>query len=256
MDQSFCILGTSSGLPVADKATSGYLFKNGKSLTVLDCGGGVTQSFLRRGYNPVHIDRIFISHTHSDHVCELPLLIQLIYLSKRTEPIDIYLPEEFIQPFRNYLQALYLIEEKLPFTINFIAITESSIYNDTNIEIQTIQNDHLQKYTDTINELQLPNRMQSFSFLLKMPKAQLLYSSDLASIQPIKKYLSGLDYLLIDSTHIDISELLDLESSHSISQIILTHLSSSNQIEESINSALKRGIKNVIVALDGMEIQL
>ena len=122
MSDSFYVLGTSSGLPVADKATSGYLLKTDNSLTLIDCGGGVTQSFLKRGFDPLHVDKIIISHTHSDHVCELTLFLQLIYLHKRTNPLDIYLPEEFIEPFQNYLNAVYLLQEKMTFKINFKSI--------------------------------------------------------------------------------------------------------------------------------------
>ncbi|MCF6334560.1 MAG: sigma 54-interacting transcriptional regulator [Spirochaetales bacterium] len=94
MSHLFYVLGSSSGLPSADKATSGYLLKNNDSLTLIDCGGGVTQSFLKRGFNPLNVDRICISHTHSDHVCELSLFLQLIYLHKRKRPLDLFLPEK------------------------------------------------------------------------------------------------------------------------------------------------------------------
>ena len=90
---SFTLLGTSSGVPQASRANAGYLLKTGDSLSLIDCGGGVTSSFLRAGFDPLKIDRVFISHTHPDHCCELSLVIQMVYLAGRTEPLDVYLPE-------------------------------------------------------------------------------------------------------------------------------------------------------------------
>ena len=140
MSLTFCILGTSSGLPVADKATSGYILKDTDSYTLIDCGGGIVQSYLKRGFDPLKVNRIFISHTHSDHVCELPLFLQLVYLRKRTEKIELYLPEEFIKPFRTYLKSLYIFEERIPFELQFHAIENQKKYRIDSVELTPVLN--------------------------------------------------------------------------------------------------------------------
>lgn len=254
MSTSFTILGTSSGLPVADKATSGYLLKKGDSLTLVDCGGGIVQSFLKRGFNPLEVDRIFISHTHSDHVCELPLFLQMIYLHKRMKPLDLYLPEEFIEPFKTYLQAVYLFEEKMPFQMNFHPLTDGALFQSELFQIQAILNDHLLGYAEIIDKQNLPNKMQSFSFLLTVDGKKLLYSSDLASLSPIEPYLNGLEYLIVETTHIKIEELIDVLKTNKINQVIATHLGSKDETMKYVQTALENGLQNIIVAIDGMEI--
>lgn len=256
MHDFFYVLGSSSGLPVADKATSGYLLKTGDSLTLIDCGGGVTQSFLKRGFNPLDVDRICISHTHSDHVCELSLFLQLIYLNQRTEPLDLYLPEEFIAPFRSYLQAVYLMEEKLPFQLNFHPICDGFILNNEKFKLQAILTDHLQGNKELIEKLNLPNKMLSFSFLINTNQRTLLYSSDLASLQPIEEQLHNLDYLLIETTHIEVEDLIRAVEGKNINQIIATHLGTKDEIRQYVSTAAQNGLDNIIVAIDGMEIQL
>ena len=256
MSNSFYILGSSSGLPSADKATSGYLFKSGVSLSLIDCGGGVTQSFLKRGFNPLLVDRIFISHTHSDHVCELSLFLQLIYLNKRVKRLDIYLPEEFISVFKSYLQAVYLLEEKMTFQLNFHPLTDKFVYKNDNFEIKAILTDHLQGYKELIAKLKLPNRMQCFSFQIKTENKTLLYSSDLATLNPIKNYFQNLDYLLIETTHIKIDELLTAIEGKEINQVIATHLGTKDDIRKYVDTATKEGVSNLTVAMDGMEIEL
>ena len=256
MSHSFYVLGSSSGLPSADKATSGYLLKTGESLTLIDCGGGVTQSFLKRGFNPLNVDRIVISHTHSDHVCELTLFIQLIYLHKRKNPLDLYLPADFITPFKNYLQAVYLIEEKMPFQINFHPLTDQYIIQNDLFGIQVILNDHLNGYNELIEKLDLPNKMLCFSPMIKTNNKSLLYTSDLATLNPITKYLKDLDILLIETTHIDINDLIPAVERQNIGQIVATHLGTKEEINAYIQAAHQAGLTNMIVALDGMEIIL
>jgi len=256
MSPLFYVLGTSSGLPVADKATSGYLLKTDNSLSLIDCGGGVVQSFLKRGFNPLDIDRIFISHTHSDHVCELSLFLQMIYLHKRTKTLDLFLPGEFIEPFKNYLNAVYLIEEKFSFKLNYHSIEDGLVCKNNRFEIKAILNDHLQGYTDLIKNNNLPNKMQSYSFLIKTEEKSILYSSDLGTLKPIESYFQGLDYLLIETTHISMDSLIQSTSDKNIKQIIATHLGSKDEMLSYAQTAFEKGQFDLIVAIDGMEIQL
>ena len=116
--------------------------------------------------------------------------------------------------------------------------------------------DHLDKFKPIINELQAPNKMQCYSILIESENKKLLYSSDLASINPIEPYLENLDYLLIDSSHIDIDPLFEYVESDDVEQVILTHLNSPEDTQDKIEKAIKRGSKQFMVALDGMEIQL
>ena len=68
----------------------------GESLNLIDCGGGVTSSFLRQGFDPLRLDRVFVSHTHSDHVGELTLVIQMLHVLNSNQRLTVYLPDEFI----------------------------------------------------------------------------------------------------------------------------------------------------------------
>ena len=185
-ENSFFILGSSSGLPQAERATAGYLLKTGDSLSLIDCGGGVTASFLKRGLNPLDVDRIFISHTHSDHVCELTLFLQLIYLRGREKPIDLYLPKEFVEPFKQYMRAVYLIVEKLPYEIRFHPMTDGFIYESDLFRLRAIGNKHLHGFKEYIERLNLPNKMQCHSFKIRVGEKVLFYSADLASFDDVK----------------------------------------------------------------------
>src|SRR5574340_1184035 len=108
MSASLIFLGTAGGGPVAHRAKSGILLDVNGRLSLIDCGGGVYQRFVDYGYEFKKLDRVFVSHTHPDHVSDLPLIVQAIYLTGRSEPFKIYVPNEFVEPCRNLLIATYL----------------------------------------------------------------------------------------------------------------------------------------------------
>lgn len=250
------ILGSSSGLPQAERATSGYLLKTGQKLTLIDCGGGVTGSFLKRGYNPLDVDRIFISHTHPDHVCELPLFIQLIYLKGRNEPLEIFLPEEFIEPFTIYLKSVYLILEKLPFEINLHPVTDNYTYESDLFSLNAIANTHLKGYEEFIAKLNLPNKMQCHSFKIQVGEKSLFYSADIGSFDDIKNHLDNTTVAIIESTHINLDDFFNFAADSTVERFILTHLGTTDEIANLNQQADKHGVHNITTAMDGMEIEL
>ena len=249
---SFTVLGSSSGAPQAERATAGYLLKTGDSLSLVDCGGGVASSFLKKGYRPTDVDRIFISHTHPDHVGELPLFIQMIYLAGRQEKLDVYLPAEFVEPFEKFLPAVYLIKEKLPFEINFIGY-ESGFTYDADFRLTAISNNHLKGYADLLARLDLPNRMQCHCFSIQAGGKSIFYSADILDFADVRDHLNGHDYVFLETTHIDLEDFLDFAHEIQVGRYIMTHLGTPEEIATIAALVEKYGIDNLAIADDGME---
>jgi len=252
---SLTILGSSSGMPQADRATSGYVLKVQGRLSLIDCGGGICASFVRCGFDPLAIERIFVSHTHSDHVCELSLVIQMVYLAGKKDKLDIYVPSEFIGPLKTYLRAVYLIEEKLPFTVNIIGYENGFIFSE-DFRLTAIGNRHLQGHAELISELKLPNKMQCHSFVLEVGDKSLFYSSDVFSFDDVRNHLDGRDYVILESTHIDLEQFFDLAPAVNVDRYVITHLGTVEEVAEIERRARKAGLENLVTAVDGMELVL
>ncbi|MFQ5498743.1 MAG: MBL fold metallo-hydrolase [Candidatus Zixiibacteriota bacterium] len=251
--RSLTILGSSSGMPQADRATSGYLLKTGDELSLIDCGGGICSSFLRRGFDPLQVRRVFISHTHADHVIELPLFIQMVYLSGRTEPLDVYLPSEFVRPFRAYLPALYLFPEKLPFLLNLTGYEAGKVFEGT-FTLTAIENKHLVGHHELIQRLNLPNRMQCHSMLVEVAGKSLFYSADVGSFDDIKPYLGGRDIVVTETTHLDLDDFLSYMAAIGTGQLVVSHLGSGSEVARINSLANKMGVDNLVAAVDGLEL--
>jgi ribonuclease BN (tRNA processing enzyme) len=170
-------------MPQPDRVNSGYVLDISGRLIQFDCGGGISSAFRRAGFDPLAVERIVISHTHSDHVSDLPLFIQMMYLAEKEirRPMYIHLPGEALDFVRSFFRTLYLFPEKLPLDIEFISIPEDGAIEFEGVSILPIRNSHLKGNADVIDEYNMDNRMQCYSYLIRVNGKTILYSADLGS---------------------------------------------------------------------------
>ena len=69
------LLGTGSPVPMANRASSGYLIEIGDEILVFDHGAGAHANFLRTGYKATDLNTIFFSHLHTDHCLDYARLV-------------------------------------------------------------------------------------------------------------------------------------------------------------------------------------
>ncbi len=251
----FTILGSSSGMPQPERACSGYVLQVDEELTLIDCGGGVASAFLNFGFDPLQVKRVFISHTHPDHVSDLPLFIQMVYLAGQKDSLDVFLPEEFVPSFENYIRALYLLPEKLPFRLNINGYQDGYIFKGS-FKLAAFGNNHLKGYAPFIEKYNLPNKMQSHSFLIEVAGKSLFYSADVYDFEDIKEYLTGQDYVFIEATHLDFDQFIKYVPQLNIGQYIITHLGNPMEIKELRKKIGDSGLKNIRLAKEGLKIVL
>jgi ribonuclease BN (tRNA processing enzyme) len=217
------ILGSASGIAEADRAQAGHVLSCDDRLVLFDCGSGVTSSLLRSGFDPNEIYAVFLSHTHPDHISDLPVLIQKLHLIDRQTGLTVYLPSEAVNAIAGYLDTCYLFKEKLRFDLTFEPIESRLTLFDDKFQINPIPNRHLSGNAEVITALDLPNRMECFSFLIEGGSRRILYSADLLTLDDVKDHFANLDLLVIETTHIDLSRLGDLLKKAAIKQVVLTH---------------------------------
>lgn len=69
------LLGTGSPEAHRRRASSGYLVEVGEETLLLDCGGGVFDRLVQSGRRPSDVDRLFLTHLHSDHMMDYARLV-------------------------------------------------------------------------------------------------------------------------------------------------------------------------------------
>ncbi|MFW5957491.1 MAG: MBL fold metallo-hydrolase, partial [Natronomonas sp.] len=66
------ILGTGAAIPTGDRYQSGLLYESAETTLLVDCGSGILHRLVQAGCDPTEIDAILLTHTHLDHVADLP----------------------------------------------------------------------------------------------------------------------------------------------------------------------------------------
>lgn len=69
------ILGSGTAVPSLRRGSAGILLQDGGGNSLIDCGYGTVHKLLRLGLTYHDIDRIFFTHIHPDHVCDLTILL-------------------------------------------------------------------------------------------------------------------------------------------------------------------------------------
>lgn len=256
MTSSFTVLGSSSGLPQAERACSGYCLQTGDSLSIIDCGGGVTRSFLQCGFDPMKLDRIFLSHTHSDHCCELTLLIQMLHVLKSERRFEIYVPEEFVRFLFRWLNAVYLFPQHISPKLEIHGYADGFGYNGDGFTVRAMGNQHMTKAAEVIEQYDVPNQMQCHSLRIETERKKLLYSADIGSLDDIWNQLEGLDYAIVESTHIDLSRLFDRARVTPETHYVLTHLGSGEDVSRLHEQIRAGGLANMMLATDGLRLEM
>jgi len=224
MNISWTILGSAAGGASPDRACTGYALSIDNDIVIIDCGSGVISSFLRAGFDSRDIRAIVISHMHPDHISDLPLLVQNMYLLKREKPLEIYLPPEAINAIRNFFNTCYLFQEKFPFEFHFLPVVSNIKLLNSKVQIEPIPNKHLKGNAEIIKQAGLLNRMECYSLLISANNRRILYSADIISIDEVEEYLDNLDLLVIETAHIDVHQLGELLTTKTVGKGVLSHL--------------------------------
>lgn len=252
------ILGSSSGMPESQRVCSSILIESNNRSYLLDAGEGCASSIRRHKINSDRIKQIFITHTHADHSIGIFMLVQMMHLLGRKDSLDIYLPEEAIFWFENMFDALYLFPEDLRFRFELKPITKDFVFQDENLTLRASLNQHLLPNDNFISEHNLPNRMESYCFIMELGNKKVIYSGDVARKEDIENLIREVDLLMCEAAHVNSEELLELVTRKKVKSTILTHITEElNEKKEYLEKkATENGYKDLKFAYDGLVIDI
>jgi len=252
------ILGSASGIPAPGRAHACFLLETDEGSFLFDAGEGCASSLLRHGIDHDRIFNIFITHMHPDHVIGLPMVLQLMHLSNREIPLNVYLPAEAVESTRRYLETLYLFPGRFAFELHLDPIRPNPIYRDETVVISAYQNRHLMGYDRHISEDHLANQMQSYSLVILAAGKKIYYSGDVGGAEDIREVLSEPDVAVTECMHLPPEELMALLAEKQVPRVVLTHVPPrlDNKDAYLLQLAEKHGVQDVLVARDGLSLHL
>ncbi|HCU88054.1 MAG TPA: hypothetical protein DGP39_11035 [Verrucomicrobiales bacterium] len=218
-------LGTGDGWVGDRRGHSAFLFRLGDNTVLMDCGEPVSRRLRAAGVAPDELDAIILSHLHCDHVGGFFMLMQGLWLDKRTRPLPIHLPAEGLEPVRNMLNAAYIFEELLACELAYTPLAAKTPFNVGNIRVTPFATTHLDQLRESFAEI-YPAAFEAFSFLLETDDARVAHSADIGALTDLDPLLEKpVDLLVCELAHVEPNELFAYLADRPIGHVAFTHLS-------------------------------
>lgn len=79
--------GAHGAVPAPESGNVSFLLRGEDWAMMTDASGNPVQSLLRAGADPLELDCLVLSHTHTDHLYALPSLVHTLWMMKRRKPL-------------------------------------------------------------------------------------------------------------------------------------------------------------------------
>jgi ribonuclease Z len=164
---SLTCFGVGEGWPCADRKHSSFLFRFGDIHLLFDTGDGLSSTFKASGLSYDSIDRVFISHLHSDHVGGFSLFVQGLWLEKRRRPLPVHAPGQGIPAIQAWLEATILFEELIGFPIYWEPLAMNVPIRERGLTITPFPTSHLESLRKAFQKSHPASCFDAFSFILE-----------------------------------------------------------------------------------------
>ena len=156
-------VGTSHGVPSADRFCSCYMIEVGKKIYFVDAGASVADMILRYGGNVNDFSALFTTHIHGDHTMGLLGLVNLMNWYYKESSGDFYITtQDQIDAINHWIGAAGEHLDKSG-RVRLNLAQAGVVFEDENIKVEYIPTKHM------------PN---SYSILISSGKSRVLFSGD------------------------------------------------------------------------------
>ncbi len=191
-------IGTSHGVPAADRFCSSAMLEVGEAIYLIDAGAPVSREILRYGKTMQALRAVFTTHAHGDHTFGLVQLCDLINWYYRDCGADFFVTDAaHIEAIRAMIISggTPTIDEH---RVRFKLPAEGRVYEDEHIAVDYIRTAHLAvSYAILVTELATGKRV-----LFSGDFSQQLRAQDVPAVirEPIDAFVCemahfGLDHL-------------------------------------------------------------
>ena len=193
-------LGTSHGVPAADRYCSSTLIEVNGSHYLIDAGAPVIDLLLDRGIDLNSVKSVFTTHFHGDHVDGVLSLADLFTWYYRETSVDIYLTEEKgIHLFTEMLNAI--IGSTDDARVRFRLMTADTVYEDENIRVTPYPTQHMAGVG-----------RPAYSYLVEAEGKKVLFSGDLSYMLERKDFPAyalenEVDLMVCEMAHFGVPEV-------------------------------------------------
>jgi ribonuclease Z len=225
MSSSLKCFGVGDGWPCDNRNHSSFLYQLGKATLLIDCGESVSRGYKGSELSYDAVDRIFLSHMHSDHFAGLFMLMQGFWLEQRQKPLPIHLPAEGIEPLRTMFNTALLFEELFAFKPSYLPLRPAEPVEWSNVRVTAFPTTHLGSLQAAFQK-KYPLAFECFGFVIETGKRRIVHTADLGSPRDLDPVLAQpVDLLVCELAHFRPRELFKYLSERPVARVIFVHVS-------------------------------
>lgn len=216
--------GVGDGWPCADRNHASFLYRFDKASILIDCGEPISRSYKASGLSYDTVDRIFISHLHSDHLAGFFMLMQGFWLERRKKDLVVSMPGDGIKPVTQLLKMSLIFKELLKFRLRFEALRAGKTVVTGDVRVTPYHSTHLEGLRKVFQK-RYPQKFQAFCFLIQAGRQRIGHSADIGrpeDLEPLVK--QPLDLLVCELAHFQAEDLFCYLQGRKIKRIVFVHL--------------------------------
>ncbi len=213
-------IGTGTAAPHPSRVSSAQLVEAGTVRLLLDCGSGAVHRMAQLGANWSGITHVALTHFHTDHIADLPLLVmgwRWGQLPPRSEPVTIYGPPGTGALFERMASVYgpWLLAPGFPLTVRDIGAEE--VVRLGGLEIATTP---------------VPHTAESVAYSISEGSTRLVYTGDTGVSEALGDWAADCDLLLAECSlpdtlaireHLTPRQAGALAARARAKQLVLTH---------------------------------
>jgi len=237
------IIGSSHGVPEANRRCSSTMVEVGGRIYFVDMGTMVIDELRRRGKRVEDVRGIFITHMHGDHSNGLFQFIDLMnWWFTKADPV-ICLPDMgAVEIFDRWLQMTTIGRLR---EYQFRPVEAGVVFDDGVLKVTAIRTKHL---------------AVSYAYLLEAEGKRVVITGDLKNPRedfPVEALAAPLDLVISECAHFPASEYLPLYEREDIRKICITHYAPRfTDTVYALQKHLDELNKPMLIATDGLEIEV
>ena len=269
---SFTLVGSGAVRVNPNRGGTCQLVRVGGENIVVDCGRAAVQNLEKFGCPPQDVGRVFISHHHFDHVCDLAHLLLLGWNNGRSHKLPVHGPPgigDFLDQGlrRAYVQdiASRLSHGKDPAGLEWETVEingDGEIHQGAGYTVAALASEH--------------GRMPNYNFRFDAGGKRLVVTSDTEPSESLVPFCKGADLLVVECSgtreflatvpwgrwHMCPETVSELATRADVKRVVLKHLVIENWVEDpDISDRMAASVINMTgikaeAGFDGLVIEL
>lgn len=234
-------LGTSHGVPEADRKCSCTLVNVNSNYYFIDMGTGIIGDLRRLGIEPDEIKGVFITHFHGDHTNGLISFADLLSWYYRSADPIICLPKE---QGAKVLKDWLTLNNSYNRELRFKTVSEGLLYDDGTLRVTAFKTEHCDP---------------SFGFLLEAEGKSVLFTGDLSGDAhdiPCVAFERKLDLIVTEAAHPSPLLLEQKLQGIDTKYVVVSHVFMQSYAQELFEVQSHEHSYSFRIANDGLELSL